>query len=150
MIVLAAVWCSAVLDSRFVTAANTNTIGLDDPELVIDPLFRQHPHDPAQHLEHELSTGNRRAQDNDAYVFVRRIGSDVGEVKVEREEHSRLGLAHFTHPRVLAAAQSFVQNRSARPARCAEKLDSLDRQVLIELRPHARILRREWQDPLLR
>jgi hypothetical protein len=38
----------------------------------------------------------------------------------------------------------------ADPARGAKELGGLDRDVLIELRAHSRMLRRKGQDPLLR
>ncbi len=133
----------AVLDSWMVGAPHTDTIWLDDPELMVRPLRSQDRKNPDEHLKDHPSTGLSRSKHHNADILFRRIRTDVREIQVEREKHPRFSPAHRPDLGILRADQPFVANGVALPTGSAKKLGCLNRQVFVELRAHARILRRK-------
>ena len=117
---------------------------------MIDPLRGQNRKNPGQHLEHLPSTGLRRAKHHDTGVLRGRISPNVGEVQIDGEEHSAFFPTRRSNGEIVRPGQALVVNGVATPAGSTQKLRGLNWQVLVELRAHARILRREREDPFLR
>ena len=92
-----------LLDNWHRCPSYTNSIRLDDPELMIDPLGSQNRKNPGQHLKHVPSTGLERTKHHDSDVLTRRIRADVGKVQIEGEENSIFLSAHCPDRGILRA-----------------------------------------------
>ena len=126
-----------VSDSWLVCALHANTRRLHDPKLMLGPLGRQDGKDPGHEVEHLPSAGFGWSKHDDADILAWRIGPDVGEVQVEREEHACLGPAHCSDLGIFCSCKSFVVNGVATPSGGTHKLGGLNGHVFIELRAHA-------------
>jgi hypothetical protein len=140
----------ASLDLWLVRTPHANTCWFHDPESVFYPFGGQDRKHPGQQVEHMPPTGIWGSKHHDADVVVRRIRPDVREIEVEREEHARLRSAYCSDFEVVRAGKPLVVDSVAIPAGRTQARGSLQRQILIDLRAHARALRREGQNPLLR
>lgn len=94
----------------------------------------------------------RRTEDNDARIFGRRVGAQIREIKIERQERAPFRPACVDHPLVWGAAQGFVIDCLAVVASLLQETRSIDREILVDLATHryaAVPSGRKRHDPLL-
>ena len=65
-----------------------------------------------------------------------RVGPDVGEVEIKREQNPGLGAADPAQSHVLCATQALIVNGVAVPSGCAKSYRRLVGHALVELGPH--------------
>ena len=83
------------------------------------------------------ATRGRRSEQDDARVGLGRIGADVGDALVQRQQHAALAPDQIEHHVVRRPDQTFVAEPVGFMARCAKVVQQFDREVLVELEPQA-------------
>lgn len=124
----------------------------DHPEAIRNGFRRcQRQRAPKQFDEHADAL-YVRAHNPYARMARRRIGADVPEVQVERDQHAGFVAAHAQDPLIGSAAESLVDGGTDIVASVTQQRDRLARDVFVQLEAqrHAGRLGGNWNDALAR
>lgn len=126
---------------------NPDTLWLNHPETCVDALRDQRTNGPVQAFETRTDRLIHGAQDDDARGAGRVIASDVGEVRIERNQDALLALADCLYGCVVSPDELFLVHVVDVPPLLLEPCLGGTGQILVQL--ELQRLRRNRHDPFV-
>ena len=114
-------WLYHSLEWLGVAVPDADTLLIDDPKLPAHTFDRGEPDTRPYERFDCLESLLRRPEYPDTWIRTGRIGSNVGEVEIERDQDSVFGEAGLKHCFIVSARQPFFRNAMGILAKLAQR-----------------------------
>lgn len=125
-----------------------NAVFFHYPKLLVGAFTPQHTGDLLYCLKDPIFSLILQPKHNDARGFPRWVGTNIGEVGIQRNEYPALLGTSSRDDRILTSSKTLSQHAAHIVSSFGEKIDCFHGQVLVQLEAHASaLLGRDAQNP---
>ena len=117
-------------------APNPYPILFNDPKTVLRSLFPKCFQQAVNDRHHMVFVLSLQSQHNESRELLRRVGTDVGEVRIKRHKDAAFSLAQGRHLRIRFAAKILFKGGRGFVFRLSHPLCYIYRKVFIDLEFH--------------